>query len=182
MAMNKTKVIDGVEFSVAPFMAIEGARLKAYLVRTFGPAIGELIGALKGVLAKDGGFAADTQIDGIALARSIETLMSQLDEDSFIKLLKRMFANLIAKGKNKEGKGFARQFDDKNFEASFNHVFQGKLFAIYPVLFLVLEVNYPDFLSLGVRHFGKLTKLTSISEPGSETEIEESKNSEPPES
>ena len=177
--MNKTKIIDEIEFSVAPFMAVEALRLKAYLLRTFGPALGQMVGTLKNVLKAGGGLASDVQIDGVALSRTIETLTTQLDEDTFVKLIKRMFANLVAKGKDKKtGKGFARQFDDAHFDASLNDVFQGRLFTIYPVLLLVLEANYPDFFEKTVRSIGRLTKETLSSEPGSETETEKSNNSE----
>ena len=176
--MNKTKIIDGIEFSVAPFMAIEGARLKAFLAKNFLPAVGQIIGAVKNFLGKNGKISQDTQIDGVALAGAIETLMSNLDEDSFIALLKRMLANTVAKGKSADGKGFARQFDEANFENSFNFVFAGKLFSIYLLLLFILEVNYPDFLSLAGRSFGKLTKLIPTTEPESGTETSESKNSE----
>lgn len=176
--MNKTMIIDDVEFSVAPFVAIEGARLKAFLARNFLPSIGQIIGAIKGFFKKDGSLNVDSQIDGVALAGAVETLMAHLDEDSFINLLKRMFANVVAKGKTAKGESFMRQFDDKNFENSFNFIFQGKLFSIYPLLLFVLEVNYPDFLSMGVRNFGRLMRKTSTSEPADETETDESSNSE----
>lgn len=175
--MNKVKNIDGIEFSVAPFLAIDGARLKAYLAKNFLPALGQIIGAVKNFLSKDGKkISADTQIDGVALAGAIETLMSNLDEDSFISLLKRMLATTVAKGKSGDGKPYARQFNDENFETSFNFVFAGKLFSIYPLLLFILEVNYPDFLSLMGRFSGKLTSLISTSEQESATETGASKN------
>jgi hypothetical protein len=178
MAVNKTKIIDDVEFSVAPFMAIEALRLKAYLFRTFGPALGQMIGLLKNVLTDNGNIAGNMQIDGSALAGAIETLMGQLDETTFVNLIKRMFQSLVAKGKDKSGKGFARQFDEKNFDNSFNFVFQGRIFSIYPVLILVLEANYPDFFEKTVRSIGRLTKGIASSEPGDGTETEKSSNSE----
>lgn len=177
--MNKTKIIDGVEFSVAPFMAVEGLRLKAYLLRTFGPALGQMVGILKNVLTNSGKLAPDMQIDGTSLAKTIETLTTQLDEDSFVNLIKRMFANLVAKGKDqKSGKGFARQFDAAHFDNSLNDVFSGRLFSIYPVLLLVLEANYPDFFEKTVRSIGKSIRETLSSEPEDETETGKSSNSE----
>ena len=177
--MNKTKTIDGIEFSVAPFMAVEALRLKAFLLRTFGPALGQMIGTLKHVLTKKGELAPDMQIDGDSLSKTIETLTSQLDEDSFVNLIKRMFANLVAKGKDqKTQKGFARQFDAAHFDNSMNDVFSGRLFSIYPVLLLVLEANYPDFFEKTVRSIGKSIRETLSSEPASETETEKLNNSE----
>jgi hypothetical protein len=168
MAMNKTKLIDGVEFTVAPFMAIEALRLKAYLIKTFGPAFGQMLGTLKDGLPKSGSIE-DIKLDGAALSGAIETLMVQLDEPSFINLIKRLFANLIAKGKTEDGKPYVRMFDAANFESSLNLVFAGKLFSIYPVMGLVLEANYPDFFDKTVRSIGKQIKGIASSEPGSET-------------
>lgn len=177
--MNKTKTIDGIEFSVAPFMAVEALRLKAYLLRTFGPALGQMVGTLKNLFTSKGDIALDMQIDGDSFAKTIETLTTQLDEDSFVNLIKRMFANLVAKGKDqKTGKGFARQFDVAHFDNSLNDVFSGRLFSIYPVLLLVLEANYPDFFEKTVRSIGKSIKETLSSEPESETVTEKSNNSE----
>jgi len=169
MDKTKTKTIDGVEFTVSPFMAVEALKLKAYLLRTFGPAVGQLIGMFKDVLKKD----IDVQIDGIALAGAIETLMAQLDEDTFIRLIKRLFANVMAKGQ-----GFARQFDDRNFENSMNDVFAGRLFSIYPVIGLVLEANYPDFFEKTVRNIGKSIRGILSTEPESGTVTEKSESSE----
>lgn len=178
MDKNKTKVIDDIEFTVAPFLAVEALKLKAYLIRTFGPSLGQMIGALKDVFTKDGEVKGDVQIDGNALAMTIETFMEHLDEASFVNLIKRMFANLIAKGKDPAtGEGFARQFDDKNFEKSLNDVFQCRLFSIYPVLVLVLEANYPDFFEKTVRSIGKSIWGMLSTEPGKGTGTNESVNS-----
>lgn len=49
MAQKEQKiVIDGITFQVGPFMAVEGLKLKAHLVRTFGPALGEFLGGIDG--------------------------------------------------------------------------------------------------------------------------------------
>jgi hypothetical protein len=166
--MNKTKIIDGVEFAVAPFMAVEALRLKAHLIKTFGPAFGQMLGTLKDGLPQNGS-GLDLKLDGAALAGAIETLMARLDEDSFVNLIKRLFANLVAKGKSEDGKSYARQFDDANFSASLNLVFAGRLFSIYPVIGLVLEANYPDFFAKTVRSIGSRIKEIGISEPESGT-------------
>lgn len=166
----KTKTIDGVEFSVAPFMAVEALRLKAHIIKTFGPALGQMLGTLKGGFPKSGKLQ-DIQLDGSTMAGAIQTLMEQLDEESFINLLKRLFANLIAKGS-----GFARQFDERNFENSMNDVFQCRLFSVYPVIALVLEANYPDFFGKTVRNIGGLIRETAFSGPESANATEESES------
>jgi hypothetical protein len=179
MIMTKTKIIDGVEFTVAPFMAVEALRLKAFLVKTFGPALGQMfgrvIGAIKGGLPKSGDIG-DLSLDGGTLAGAVEKLMAQLDEDSFISLIKRLFANLTAKGKGENGQGFMRQFDPANFDLSMQTVFSGRLFSIYPVMLLVLEANYPDFFGKTVRSIGDRIKATATTEPESGTGTNASTN------
>jgi hypothetical protein len=174
--MNKTKIIDGVEFTAAPFMAVEALRLKAYLIKTFGPAFGQMLGTLKDGLPQNGNIA-DLKLDGAALAGAIESLMAQLDEDAFIKLVKRLFTNLTAKGKDEKGQSFMRQFDAANFDVSFQMVFLGRLFSIYPVIGLVLEANYPDFFEKTVRSIGKQIKAIASTEPAGGTGTSESGNS-----
>jgi hypothetical protein len=48
---QKKKEINGVQFSVAPFLAVQALRLKAYLAKLFGPALGQTLGALNAVPA-----------------------------------------------------------------------------------------------------------------------------------
>jgi hypothetical protein len=158
-------------------MAVEALRLKAYIIKTFGPAFGQMLGTLKDGLPQSGDLS-DLKLDGAVLAGAIETLMGQLDETSFINLIKRMFANMTAKGKDEGGKGFMCRFNAEAFEVSMQTVFVGRLFSIYPVMGLVLEANYPDFFAKTVRSIGKQIKAIASSEPGSGTETKESENSE----
>jgi len=178
--MNKTKIIDGIEFFVSPFMAVEALRLKAYLVRTFGPALGQILSILKDLFPKSGDIG-DIKLDGEVLALAIENLMSKLDEDNYEELIKRLFRNVTAKGKTKGGDGkempYMRKFDASDFANSMNLVFTGKLFTVYPVMAFILEVNYPDFFDKVVRNFGKRMMEIASSEPGSETETEKSNGS-----
>jgi hypothetical protein len=175
--MNQSKIIDDIEFSVSPFMALEAIRLKASLVKTFGPAFGQMLGIFKnGILTS--GDTADLKLDGDDVSKAIETLMSQLDEQSFENLIKRLFTNLTAKGKADNGQPYLRQFDDKHFKDSMNIVFTQRTFTIYPVMALVLQVNYPDFFEKTVRNIGARIKEMSTSGPESGNETAESKNSE----
>jgi hypothetical protein len=177
--VNKEKkiVIEGVTFQVAPFMALEGLRLKAYLVRTFGPALGEVLG---GIDAKNVGTIADMHLGGDNFARGIEKLLEQLDEDKFVELVKRLLANVIAiwpEGGKSRSISFGNDFD-----TALQLVFLGKLFSIYQVMVFVLKVNYPDFFDKVVSGIGRRIKLTLTSKKEKTIPLSESDQSETPES
>jgi hypothetical protein len=152
-------VIDGVAFQVAPFMAVEGLRLKAHLVRTFGPAIGELLGGIDGT--KVGGIA-DLNLGGSGVARGLEKLLEQLTEDSFEALVKRLLVNVIATW-SEDGKSHSVSFG-QDFETSMQLVFLGRLFSIYELIVFVLKVNYPDFFDKVVSGIGQRIRATLTSE------------------
>jgi hypothetical protein len=174
--MKKTKTIDSIEFTAAPFPAIEALRLKAYLIKTFGPALAEALGTFtKGVPTTAS--IGDVPIDGRILAEAVEKLMSTLDEQGFVTLVKRLFIFVTAKGKTAEGKHFVCQFDGANFDASLELAFAGRLFSIYPVIGLVLEANYPDFFDKTVRSIGSRISKIGFTASGSTSEIDASENS-----
>jgi hypothetical protein len=148
-------VIDGVDFRVAPFMAVEGLRLKAHLVRTFGPAVGELLGGIDGV--KVGGIA-DVSLGGDGIAKGLEKLLEQLTEDAFEALVKRLLTNVIASWQE-DGKNRSISFG-QDFETAMQLVFLGRLFSIYELIIFVLKVNYPDFFDKVVGGIGRRIKTT----------------------
>ena len=156
MVQTKTKEIKGKSYQVTPFMAIEGLRLKAYLVKLVGPALSELAGNVNSL---------DSEINGNSISKVIEKLTEALDENSFIALIKRLLQNVIVNWVDEEGGKHAVAFA-QDFETSLNVVFQGELFSIYPVLAFVLEVNYPDFFGKITPLIGKKMSITSILEKG----------------
>jgi hypothetical protein len=155
---EKKTVIDGVTFQVAPFMAVEGLRLKAYLVRTFGPALGELLG---GIDDKKVGSIVDISLGGDGFARGLEKLLEQLTEDNFEALISRLLKNVIATW-NEDGKSRSISFG-QDFETAMQLVFLGRLFSIYPLILFVLRVNYPDFFDKVVSSIGRTIKTTLTS-------------------
>ena len=165
MAKTKEKVIGGIRFTVAQFPAIEALRLKAYLVKTLGPALAEAIDLFKGTGSTEGS-AADANISGESLCGVVEKLTASLSEDEFVVLVKRMLRYTSANGKDEEGNAVVAQFAD-SFEESFNRVFAGRLFDIYPVMLLVLEANYPDFFGKVAGSIGSLTSRINGFEQGS---------------
>jgi hypothetical protein len=170
-------VIDGVTFQVAPFMAVEGLRLKAHLVRTFGPAIGELLGGIDG--KKISGIG-DIGLGGEGIARGLEKLLEQLTEDAFEALVKRLLGNVIAVW-SEGGKSRSIAFGT-DFETAMQLVFTGKLFSIYPLIIFVLKVNYPDFFGKVVSGIGRKMKITLTSGTEEMTLPGESERSETSES
>jgi hypothetical protein len=177
--MTKERTINGVKFSVAPFMAIEALKLKAFLIRTFGPALGQALGTLKNGLPGSGKIS-EINLDGTALSQAIEKLMEQLNEEEFISLIKRLLGYVTAK-MARDGKVFQLAFTENVFEESLNMVFSGRLFTIYPVILFVLQVNYPDFFDQVAHGIGKkIGKMISSGPAGQEpkNESDESESSE----
>jgi hypothetical protein len=166
-------VIDGVTFQVAPFMAVEGLRLKAHLVRTFGPAIGELLGGINGTKA---GSIADINLGGDSFARGLEKLLEQLTENGFEALVKRLLANVIAIWPE-DGKSRSISFG-QDFETAMQLIFLGRLFSIYELIIFVLRVNYPDFFSRVVSGIGQRIRTTLTSGTEETTPTSESGQSE----
>jgi hypothetical protein len=155
-------VIDGVTFQVGPFMAVEGLRLKAHLVRTFGPALGELLGGINSI--KDVG---NLNLGGESISKGLEKPLEQLNENSFEALIKRLLTNVIANWQE-GGRSHSVSFG-QDFETAMEVVFLGRLFSIYPLLIFILKVNYPDFFDKVVGGIGKRVKITPTSTTGEET-------------
>lgn len=172
MADTKKREINGVTFQVSPFMAVEGLRLKAHLIRTFGPALAELLGGMN--LAQIGDIG-NFNLGGVSFASGIEKLMEQLSEDSFIDLLKRLFTNVIASW-NEGGKSWSIAFN-ADFDTAMQLVFTGRLFTVYPLIGLVLEVNYPDFFDKVVKGIGRRIPKIATSETDAGTSTLESSQS-----
>jgi hypothetical protein len=183
---EKKKTMDGVTYTVAPFRAVDGLRLKATLMRLFGPSLGELLGGLnlkKISKAEDASgieSLQDMSLDAAPIARGIEKLMGTLDEDTVVALAKRLLMNVICyweENGKKHSIAFATDFD-----AAFEAIFSQKLFSMYPVIGFVLEVNYPDFFDKVVRGIGKKVKITRTSETDEGTSSSEPETSEASES
>jgi uncharacterized protein YidB (DUF937 family) len=169
-------VIDGVTFQVAPFMAVEGLRLKAHLVRIFGPALGELLGGIDGTKV---GSIADISLGGDGIAKGLEKLLEQLDEAGFEALVKRLLTNVIASW-TEGGKSRSISFG-QDFETAMQLVFLGRLFSIYELIIFVLKVNYPDFFDKVVSGIGRRMKATftfGTEEPTPQNESGQSETSE----
>jgi hypothetical protein len=151
-------VIDGVTFQVAPFMAVEGLRLKAHLVRTFVPALGELLGGIDGAKV---GSIGEISLGGNGFSKGLEKLLEQLTENNFEALVRRLLANVIAIWPE-DGKSRSISFG-QDFDTAMQLVFLGRLFSIYELIIFVLKVNYPDFFDRVVSGIGRKMKITLTS-------------------
>jgi hypothetical protein len=172
----KEKVINGIRFTVVPFKAVEALRLKSFLLRKFGPPLGQAIGALPdGIL--EGRPIGDLKLDGTALAQAIEKLMEQLGEAEFIELIQRLFQNVTAH-LEKEGKPLQFSFIERQFDTAMDVVFTGKLFSVYQVMLFVLEVNYPDFFDKLAPGIGSKIQQIITSGPAEEESKNEHEKSE----
>ena len=140
--------IAGMEFAIHPFSAIEALRLKTTLLKKLAPAAGHLIGSIDNI--EKGKELLDNKIDSNGIAKALESLFSELGEEEFLTLIRRFLKNTIVVMPS-EGT------IQLNTDAGINKVFQGKIFSIYPLIFEVLKVNYPDFF-LMAEGFGSQLK------------------------
>jgi hypothetical protein len=158
MAQTQKKEIDGTVFTVTPFFAVEALRLKAHLARTFGPTLGQALGSAGGA---ESGVAV--KLDGAAISGAVEKLTTVLDEDRFIALLKRLFAQVEVDTGGEDGRQKHFSFGEPSFDAAMTAVFTGRTFSIYPLAAFVLRVNYPDFFTLAGGFGSRLkTMFTSL--------------------
>jgi hypothetical protein len=136
------KTIDGIEFGVTPFPAIEALRLQATLSKLIGPSLGAALGSLSKSKGKE------VDINGGMLGSSIQFLFEQLTEETFVALIKRILKNVTCLYASEEGSSpIIHDFGDK-FDERMTIVFQCKLLTMYKVVGFVLEVNYPDFFGV----------------------------------
>ena len=175
----KTKEINGIKFTVTPFHVSEAIKLKAYLIRALGPSVGQMVGALQGGIPTSGKLEdlANIKIDGEAFSLAIEKLAGQLGENEFLGLIKRMLGNVQAQ-LTIDGDAKLFTFAESTFETSMDIVFEGRIFTIYPVLALVMEANYPDFLGALTSGIGQRIKKMVTSGSGTQNVTEDSASSE----
>jgi hypothetical protein len=160
----ESKTINEIPFKVVPFPAAKALRLQHKLIKIIGPAFGRLIGSLSSENTQVGAVSlGNVRIDGFEVSQALESLFNQLNEDEFMLLVKELFSGVSCEV-TREGKTVLIDFQDK-FEERFDIVFQRKLFTIYPVIFFVLEVNFPDFFG-GLEGIGNRLQ-TTLSKLGS---------------
>lgn len=157
----QVKKVEGMSFSVVPFSALEALRLKAYLIRLFGPALGRILGSLDTSTLD----IAEANLDGSKIGEALSVLFETLSEDVFLSTIKWLLKRVTVEIDD-NGKLVSLPFgDDRSFESALDKAFQGRLFTIYPVLLFVLRVNYPDLFTLA-GSFGTRLKTLMSQLPG----------------
>jgi len=168
----KSKTIDDINFKVMPLPAIEALKLKAYLLRTFSPALGQALGSLN-----SGGDGLN--INGKEMAGALQTLFSQLSDADYIDLVKRFLKSVICEVPAAGGGNTVVDFQSE-FDAKLDLVFGGKLMTLYPLMYFILEVNFPDFFAK-VGGFGSRIQTTLLKKAAT-SDQKPSTKSEPSES
>jgi len=126
MIETKEKEIDGATYAVTQMTARKALRMKAKLMRIFGPSLAQLF------LPSN-----DKAMDGMAFSKgeavkSLQALAMQLDDDTFEKLIMEVLV-----GVRKNGMELNEQIIDLEFA--------GDLLSLFKVVWFVLEVNYASF-------------------------------------
>lgn len=127
MIQTKEKTINGATYSVTQLPARRAIKLKAKLLKLFGP-----------VLAQVFIFATDSKTDSLAnenLIKGFEVLSAHIDENSFESLVTELLT-----GVRKDGLELTPAIIDLEFA--------GDMASLYLVLWFILEVNYSNFFSL----------------------------------
>ena len=127
MIETREKVIGGATYTVTQLPARRALRLKAKLIKSFGPALAQFF--LAATSEKD----ADER--NSQLVKAIEILSCNIDENSFEALVIEML-----NGVRKNGLELTPPTIDLEFA--------GDMASLYQVLFFVIEVNYSNFLEI----------------------------------
>lgn len=124
------KNINGRTFTVSQFPAMRGWKTFVKLSKGLLPALASVAGSLKG----DGEKLSDLEINGDGLAKAVEILLTELDEDKSEILIKELLALTFV-----DGQPVMPQFDI---------VFQGDYGTLIKVLIFSVEVNFKSFLDV----------------------------------
>jgi hypothetical protein len=128
------------KFLIQPFHAMEAFRLQAVLMQKFGPALGELLGAvdLKEI------DLSNAKINNSQIGKAIETLFVNLGEEEYIKLLLRLVKNTECVLSLEGGKEKISLDSPDNIDKAFRK----HTFDIFTLIINILKVNYEDFFVL----------------------------------
>lgn len=126
MIQTKEKTINGAKYSVTQMTARKALRMKAKLLRLFGPPLAQIFLPSK-----------DKPMDGMAFSKdeavkALQNLVCELQEDDFEKLCMELLV-----GVRKEGMELTEQIIDLEFA--------GDLASLFQVVWFVLEVNFASF-------------------------------------
>lgn len=135
--------IDGVEFQIYPFSAIEALKLKAAFIKLIAPAFGQLVGDSE--MGEGSVRLENVKLEGKALSSALQMLCESLSEDEFEKLIRRFTRKVSCIYTDIDGK---QKSGELQTDQVFNTVFTKRLSLIYKLIGKVIQVNYPDFFGL----------------------------------
>lgn len=169
--------LDGTDFFITPLPAIEAFKIKTLLIQKLAPLAGGTIDTFLGILKSNKQNAEsilDKDLNTEQIGKAFEKLLLQLDPDDLLLLVKRLLKTTICTYKN-EDKILNLQFDESNFESSFNIVFSQRLMNVYQLLFEIIKINYNDFFVKMEGIGNRLKTITSeIIAPNSEKSLKKS--------
>lgn len=143
------KTIDGKSYSITQMPARRALRMKAKLLKVFGPSLAEIFLPGDGVPIDGLGFSKQEAINGLS------HLALQLEESTFDRLVVELL-----QGVRKEGLELTDAIIDLEFA--------GDLFNLFKLIWYVLEVNFGSFF--GESGIGSLLKEKEI-QPIPQTKI-----------
>lgn len=127
MIETREKIIDGATYTVTQLPARRALKLKARLIKLFGPVLAQFF-----VTATEKGSDEDKKND---IVKAVEILGQHIDENTFESLVVDML-----QGVRKNGVELTPPVIDIEFA--------GDMAAIYHVVFFVIEVNFANFFSM----------------------------------
>lgn len=127
MIETREKIIDGATYTVTQLPARRALKLKAKLLKLFGPVLAQFF-----VTATEKGTDEEKKND---IVRAVEMLGQHIDENSFEQLIVEMLS-----GVRKNGMELTPAVIDMEFA--------GDMAGIYHVVFFVIEVNFANFFSM----------------------------------
>jgi hypothetical protein len=126
MIETKEKEINGATYSVTQLPARRAIRLKAKLIKLFGPALAQMVLQTT---------AENESKSKNSLVAAIESLAASLDPAEFENLVVE-----VLQGSRKNGKELLPQIIDLEFA--------GDMESLYKLLMFILEVNYANFFTM----------------------------------
>lgn len=127
MIETREKNIDGATYTVTQLPARRALRLKARLIKLFGPVIAQFF-----IASTENTSEEAKKAD---IVKAIEILGSHIDENSFENLITDMLS-----GVRKNGLELT--------PATIDLEFAGNMAGIYHVIFFVIEVNFSNFFQM----------------------------------
>ena len=127
MIQTKEKFIEGSTYLVTQLPARRAIRLKAKLIKMFGPVFAQVL-----ITSTDATSDFEKKVD---IVRAIEILSCQIEENSFENIVMELL-----NGVRKDGVELN--------QATIDMEFAGDMGTLYQVIWFVIEVNFANFFSL----------------------------------